>query len=106
MIADLLAQTWGFALCVLYLYSVKGHVWNPKRVHRICCALALNLRIMPRRRLRRENPEDLGIEVYFSLPADRVARSFNQIIEWRGKPRENACVARYNRTLRHERPDL
>jgi putative transposase len=28
----------------------------------------------------------MGIEVDFSLPAERVVRSLNQIIEWRGKP--------------------
>ena len=32
------------------------------------------------------NREGLGIEVDFSLPAERVARSLNQIIERRGKP--------------------
>lgn len=32
------------------------------------------------------NREGLGIEVNFSLPAERVVRSLNQIIEWRGKP--------------------
>ena len=31
--------------------------------------------------------EGLGIEVGFSLPAERVVRAHNQIIEWRGKPR-------------------
>lgn len=30
--------------------------------------------------------EGLGIEVDFSLPAERAARRLNQIIEWRGKP--------------------
>ena len=104
---------------------MKGHVWNHKRVHRIYCELELNLRIKPRRRLKREKPEELavpeapnlvwsmdfmadrladgrqfrllnvlddfnreglGIEVDFSLPAERVVRSLNQIIEWRGKP--------------------
>ena len=33
------------------------------------------------------NSEGLGIEVDFSLPAERVIRCLNQIIEWRGKPR-------------------
>jgi putative transposase len=33
------------------------------------------------------NREALGIEVDFSLPAQRVIRSLNQIIEWRGKPK-------------------
>ena len=32
------------------------------------------------------NREGLGIEVDFSLPAARVIRSLNRIIEWRGKP--------------------
>ena len=32
------------------------------------------------------NREGLGIEVNFSLPAERVIRSLNRIIEWRGKP--------------------
>ena len=31
------------------------------------------------------NREGLGIEVDFSLPAERVIRSLNRIIEWRGK---------------------
>ncbi len=33
------------------------------------------------------NREGLGIEVDFSLPAERVVRSLNRIIEWRGKPK-------------------
>ena len=32
------------------------------------------------------NREGLGIEVDFSLPALRVIRSLQQIIQWRGKP--------------------
>ena len=32
------------------------------------------------------NREGLGIEVDFSLPAERVIRSLGRIIEWRGKP--------------------
>lgn len=132
MIADLLVgltearKTWGFGLCFLHLRNVKGHLWNHKRVYRIYCALELNLRIKPRKRLKRDVPdalavperpnvtwsmdfmadrledgrafrllnvlddfnrEGLGIEVDFSLPAERVIRSLNNIIEWRGKPR-------------------
>ena len=37
------------------------------------------------------NPEGLGIEVDFSLPAERVIRSLEQIIEWRGKPQALRC---------------
>ena len=32
------------------------------------------------------NRETLGIEVDFSLPSERVSRSLDQIIAWRGKP--------------------
>ena len=157
-IADLLVglttarKTWGFGLCFLHLRNVQGHPWNHKRVYRIYCELELNLRIKPRKRLKRDKPdalavpdapnvtwsitapagackvccregdfmadrlgpsrglhanhcrvidgrafrllnvlddfnrEGLGIEVDFSLPAERVIRSLNRIIEWRGKP--------------------
>lgn len=37
------------------------------------------------------NREGLAIEVNFSLPATRVIRSLNHIIEWRGKPRRLRC---------------
>ena len=116
-------KTWGFGLCFLYLRNVKGFEWNHKRVYRIYCALELNLRIRPRKRLQRPKPdalavpealnqtwsmdfmqdqladgrkfrtlnvvddfnrEGLGIEVDFSLPAVRVVRSLNRIIDWRG----------------------
>lgn len=128
MIAELLLgltnvhKTWGFGLCFLHLRNVKGHVWNHKRVHRFYCQLELNLRIKPRRRLKREKPEELavpdapnlvwsmdfmadrladgrqfrllnvlddfnreglGIEVDFSLPAERVVRSLNPSSEKR-----------------------
>lgn len=118
-------RNWGFGLCFLYLRNVKGYGWNHKRVYRIYRELALNLRIKPKKRLKREKPEPLhvpaeanevwsmdfmhdqlsdgrnfrlfnvlddfnreglGIEVDFSLPTERVIRSLEQIIEWRGKP--------------------
>ena len=119
-------KTWGFGLCFLYMRNVQGHGWNHKRVYRIYRELELNLRIKPRKRLKREKPDELvvpeqpnevwsmdfmadrlgdgrqfrllnvlddfnreglGIEVDFSLPAERVVRALNQIIEWRGAPR-------------------
>lgn len=33
------------------------------------------------------NREGLGIEVDFGLPAARIVRALDQIIEWRGKPK-------------------
>ena len=131
-IADLLVgltearKTWGFGLCFLHLRNVQGRLWNHKRVYRIYCELELNLRIKPRKRLKRDKPdalavpeapnmtwsmdfmadrlgdgrafrllnvlddfnrEGLGIEVDFSLPAERVIRSLNRIVGWRGKPK-------------------
>lgn len=125
-----LHNTWGFGLCFLYLRNVKGYTWNHKRVYRIYCELELNLRIKPKKRLKRETPDELsvpkcankvwsmdfmhdqlcdsrsvrlfnviddfnreglGIEADFSLPAERVVRSLEQIIEWRGCPEEIRC---------------
>lgn len=37
------------------------------------------------------NREGLGIEVDFSLPAERVIRALEQVIEWRGCPQEIRC---------------
>lgn len=37
------------------------------------------------------NREGLGIEVDVSLPAERVVRALEQIIEWRGKPHSLRC---------------
>lgn len=37
------------------------------------------------------NREGLGIEVDLSLPSERVMRSLDQIIEWRGKPAQIRC---------------
>jgi len=37
------------------------------------------------------NREGLGIEVDFSLPSERVIRSLERIIEWRGKPLALRC---------------
>jgi putative transposase len=37
------------------------------------------------------NREGLGIEVDFSLPAERVTRALDQIIQWRGKPQALRC---------------
>ncbi|MGE8358023.1 MAG: IS3 family transposase, partial [Microvirgula sp.] len=169
-------RNWDFGLCFLYLRNVKGFGWNYKRVYRIYRQLELNLRIKPRKRLVREQPEPLVvpqalneswsmdfmhdqladgrsirlfnviddfhreglcIDVDFSLPSLRVIRALEQIIEWRGrpqaircdngpeyvsgvlkdwaekrgirlqfiqpgKPQQNACIERYNRTVRYD----
>jgi putative transposase len=59
-IADLLLgltnakKTWGFDLCSLYLHNVQGHGWKQKCDRK----LELNLRIKPRKRLKREKPDE------------------------------------------------
>lgn len=66
-IADLLIgltrakKNWGFGLCFLYLRNVRGHRWNHKRVYGVYRELELNLRIKPRKRLRREKPDALAV---------------------------------------------
>ena len=128
---------WGFGLCFDYLRNVQGFTWNHKRVYRICCELALNLRIKPKRRLKRHAPEPLkepmrpeqfwsmdfmhdqlsdgrsyrlfnviddyrreglAIEAGFTLPAIRVIRVLEQLLEWRSKP----VVIRCDNGLRFE----
>src|SRR5690606_29090278 len=54
-------KRWGFGLCFLYLRNVKGYGWNHKRVYRIYRALELNLRIKPRRRIKRLYPGELDV---------------------------------------------
>ncbi len=41
--------------------NVKGRPWNHKRVYRIYRELELNLRITPRKRLKREKPDELAV---------------------------------------------
>ncbi len=56
-------RNWGFGLCFLYLKNVKEYKWNHKRVYRIYRELELNLRIKPKKRIKRETPEPLTIPV-------------------------------------------
>ncbi|KFX10030.1 transposase, partial [Pectobacterium parvum] len=54
-------RNWGFGLCFLYLRNVKGFRFNHKRVYRIYCELSLNMRIKPKKRLKRDKPEPLAV---------------------------------------------
>ncbi|MBV1875092.1 MAG: IS3 family transposase [Cycloclasticus sp.] len=54
-------KRWGFGLCFLYLRNIKGYGWNHKRVYRIYRELELNLRIKPKRRIKRDKPEALNV---------------------------------------------
>ena len=54
-------RRWGFGLCFLYLRNVQLLSFNHKRVYRIYRELELNLRIKPRRRLKRDKPDPLDV---------------------------------------------
>lgn len=86
-------RRWGFGLCFLYLRNVKGFGWNHKRVYRIYKALELNLRIKPKRRIKRDKPEALSApqsvnQVWSmdfmsdSLVDGRALRTFNVIDDY------------------------
>ena len=50
-------------LCFIFLRNIKGYGWNHKRVYRIYRELELNLRIKPRRRLKRNRPDELSAPI-------------------------------------------
>lgn len=54
-------KRWGFGLCFRYLRNVKGYSWNHKRVYRTYRELELNLRIKPKRRIKRNYPGELDV---------------------------------------------
>ena len=86
-------KRWGFKLCYLYLRNVKGYKFNHKRVYRIYRELELNLRIKPRRRIKRDKPEALSIPTNInqtwsmdfisdSLTDGRSIRTFNVVDDY------------------------
>lgn len=86
-------KRWGFGLCFLYLRNVKGFVWNHKRIYRIYRLLELNLRIKPRKRIKRNKPEPLSVPIKInqvwsmdfmsdSLSDGRSMRTFNVIDDY------------------------
>ncbi len=58
-------KRWGFGLCFLFLRNTKGFKWNHKRVYRIYRELELNLRIKPRKRIKRDKPEALSVLISY-----------------------------------------
>ncbi len=119
-------RRWGYGKMIHYLKH-QGYAWNHKRIHRIYCELALNLRRKPKKRLPARtalvlaqptqaneswsldfmsdslasgrafrtlnilddyNREALWIEVDTSLPAERVIRVLELLLQWRGVPRQ------------------
>ena len=54
-------KQWGFGLFFMYLRNTKSFKWRHKRVYRIYKQLEPNLRIKPRRRIKRDKPEALSV---------------------------------------------
>ena len=86
-------KRWGFGLCFLYLRNVKGYGWNHKRVYRIYRELELNLRIRPKRRIKRDKPDALSVPTSVnqvwsidfmsdSLADGRSLRTFNVLDDY------------------------
>jgi putative transposase len=105
---------WGFGQCFNYLRNTKGHSWNHKRVYRIYCELALNLRIHPKRVIRvldqllewRKKPIALRCDngpEFISHEFVKWAKKKGIRIDYiqPGNPQQNAYIERYNRTARY-----
>ena len=86
-------KRWGFGLCFMYLRNIKGYGWNHKRVYRIYRQLELNLRIKPKRRIKRDKPDALQVPVSQnqvwsmdfmsdSLADGRALRTFNVVDDY------------------------
>ena len=92
-------KTWGFGLCFLHLRNVQGHPWNNKRVYRIYCEFELNLRIKPRKRLKRDKPDALAVP-----DAPNVTWSMDFMADRLGPSRQDcfaiACRAMDGRAFR------
>jgi putative transposase len=91
---------WGFGLCFDCLRNVKKLEWNHKRVYRIYHELELNLRIKPKRRLKRDKPDALSVPIAInqvwsmdfmsdSLQDGRSIRTFNVIDDYNS---EGLCI--------------
>ena len=86
-------RRWGFKLCFMYLRNIKGFKWNHKRVYRIYRELELNLRIKPRKRIKRDKPEALSVPMAINqiwsmdfmsdtLTDGRSIRTFNVVDDY------------------------
>lgn len=86
-------KQWGFGLCFLYLRNIKVFMWNHKRVYRIYKQLELNLRIKPRKRIKRDKPQALSVPIAInqvwsmdfmsdSLNTGRTIRTFNVVDDY------------------------
>jgi putative transposase len=84
----------------LYLRNVQAYGWNHKRVYRIYCELELNLRIKPKKRLKRDKPEPVAVPdvpnntwsmdfMVDQLADGRSIRTLNVLVDF---SREGWCI--------------
>jgi hypothetical protein len=91
------------ACAILYLRNVKNFGWNHKRVYRTYRELELNLRIKPRKRLVRGEPELLAVpqainQVWsMDFMHDKRPALFVKMV-YKSAERDK----RFNRTVRYE----
>ena len=93
-------RNWDFGLCYLHVRNVQQLHSNHKRIYRIYRALALNLRINPRKRQVRSKPQALAVPakmnevwsmdfMHDQLSDGRSIRLFNVINDFN---REGLCI--------------
>lgn len=86
-------KRWSFGLCFLYMRNIKGYGWNHKHVYRIYRELELNLRIKPKRQIKRDKPDALRVPeainqvwsmdfMSYSLADGRSLRTFNVLDDY------------------------
>lgn len=73
----------GFRRHFLDPRNVRGHRWNHKREYRIYRELELNLRIKPRKRLKRDKPDALTVSDPLMRPYRIVVDSVYALIQHR-----------------------
>ena len=89
-------RRWGFGLCFLSISNVLGLPYKHKRVYRIYRELELDLRIKPRRRLKRDVPDALEVPckinvtwsidfMHDRLGDGRSFRTFNVLDDYNGE---------------------
>lgn len=91
---------WGFGLCLDHTRNVKKFSWNHKRVYRLYRELKQNLRINPKRQIKRNKPYALSVPtginqewlmdfISDALENGRKIRTFNVIDDYN---REGLCI--------------
>ena len=87
--------------------NIKGFAWNHKRVYRIYRELELNLRIKPRRRIKRDKPDQLSVPTSINQVWSMDFMSDNVLVErlWRSIKYEEVYLQSYQ-TMREAKEGI